>query len=65
MADWAYELEPTAEGCRVTETWTDRRGGLLSAAGRLVSGVSDRSAFTAHSIEQTLAAVKDRAERQE
>ena len=24
VADWAYSFEPTASGCRVTESWTDR-----------------------------------------
>lgn len=65
VADWAYEVEPADTGCRLTETWTDRRGALVSAAGRLVSGVGDRAAFTARSIEQTLERVKARAERQE
>ena len=26
VASWAYTFEPVAEGCRVTETWTDDRG---------------------------------------
>jgi len=65
VAEWSYDLEPAPEGCRLTETWTDRRGALVTAAGRLVSGVSDRAAFTAQSIEQTLDRVKSRAERQD
>lgn len=64
VADWAYDIEPEGDGCRLTETWTDRRGGLITVAGRLVSGVSDRSAFTAQSIERTLAGVKEAAEKQ-
>ena len=62
VATWAYELEPVAGGCRVTETWTDRRGRLVSAAGRLMTGVQDREAFTASSIETTLVRVKATAE---
>lgn len=65
VAEWAYDLEPAPDGCRLTETWTDRRGRLITLAGRLVSGVGDRAGFTAQSIEQTLARVKDRAERQD
>ena len=65
VAEWSYELEPTEQGCRLTETWTDRRGALIGAAGLLVSGVRDRAAFTAQSIEQTLNRVKSRAERQD
>lgn len=62
VARWAYELEPTAEGCRLTETWTDRRSRLMARLGALTTGVSDRAAFTAQSIEHTLARVKDCAE---
>ncbi len=64
VADWAYAIEPDGDGSRLTETWTDRRGGLITLAGRLVSGVVDRSAFTVESIERTLAGVKQAAEKQ-
>lgn len=64
-AEWAYEVEPVGAGCRLTETWTDRRGALVSVLGKVVTGVADRSAFTTRSIEQTLERVKERAERQE
>lgn len=64
VADWSYDIEPEGDGCRLTETWTDRRGGLITLAGRLVSGVADRSDFTARSIERTLAGVKAAAEQQ-
>lgn len=62
VARWSYDLEPTAAGCRVTETWEDRRGALISKGGVVLTGVKDRTAFTATSIEATLAAVKTRAE---
>ena len=62
VARWAYELEPTADGCRLTETWTDRRGRLMVTLGKLTTGVADRAGFTAQSIEQTLERVKQRAE---
>lgn len=62
VAQWAYELEPAPGGCRLTETWTDRRGRLMTRLGALTTGVSDRAAFTARSIEHTLARVKARAE---
>ena len=64
-AEWAYVLEPAGDGCRLTESWSDRRGALMVQLGKLVTGVSDRGAFTARSIEQTLERVKERAERQE
>ena len=62
VAQWSYALTPTEGGCRLTETWEDRRGALVSRLGQLTTGVQDRTAFTAKSIEQTLAAVKHAAE---
>ena len=64
VSQWSYEVEPVDGGCRLTETWTDRRGALMTRIGRLASGVADREGFTAQSIEQTLARVKARAEQQ-
>ena len=64
-AEWAYVVEPEGAGCRLTETWSDRRNGLMTLLGKVATGVGDRGAFTATSIEQTLARVKERAERQE
>jgi len=55
VADWAYRLEPTATGCRVTETWTDRRGRLVRALGKPVSGVADRATHNRTTMERTLA----------
>jgi hypothetical protein len=64
VSRWAYEVTPRPGGCTVTETWTDRRGRAMGLIGLLASGVSDRAAFTARSIEQTLAALKTHAEGQ-
>ena len=63
VAQWSYELAAApGGGCQVTETWVDRRGRLVGLVGRLLTGVQDREAFTANSIETTLARVKARAE---
>ena len=62
VARWSYDLEPTPEGCRVTERWDDRRGRLVTVLGRLLTGVEDRAAFTANSLQQTLSKVKAAAE---
>lgn len=62
VARWSYDVEPSPGGCRLTETWEDRRGRLITVAGRLVTGVADREAHTAVGIEATLAAVKVAAE---
>jgi hypothetical protein len=58
VARWAYDVAPRG----VTETWLDRRGRLMTGIGLLATGVADRESYTATSIEQTLAAVKRRAE---
>lgn len=63
VARWSYDVTPTGTGCRVTETWEDRRGALVSRAGVLLTGVGDRTAFTAESIARTLAQVKAHAEQ--
>ena len=62
VAQWSYELEPVDGGTRLTETWQDRRGGLVGSLGKVLTGVGDREAFTATSVEHTLAAVKAAAE---
>lgn len=62
VARWSYDLEPTASGCRLTESWHDRRGRLFARTAGLTTGVADRTAFTATSIEQTLSKIKERAE---
>ena len=62
VAQWSYELTPTAQGCTLTETWEDRRGWLVTRLGALTTGVQDRAAFTSKSIDHTLAAVKAAAE---
>jgi hypothetical protein len=65
VSRWTYDIAPAAGGCRLTETWEDRRGRVIDVLGRLVTGVQDRSAFTAESIERTLAAVREAAEAEQ
>lgn len=62
VARWSYDLEPTAVGCRLTESWEDRRGWLVTTVGGLLTGVADRESHTADNLESTLAAVKAAAE---
>jgi uncharacterized protein YndB with AHSA1/START domain len=62
VADWTYDFEPTAGGCRVTETWTDRRGRIATMLGKPVSGVEDRAAHNRAGMEQTLDRLKAAAE---
>lgn len=58
IARWGYTFVPTADGCTVTEEWTDRRPGWFKLPAGVVTGVMDREAATARSIEQTLATLK-------
>ncbi len=55
VARWAYAIEPTGDGCRVTETWTDQRGPLLPLLGKIASGVADRNVHNRAGMETTLA----------
>lgn len=62
IAEWRYDFEPTATGCRVTETWIDQRGRLAKALGKPVSGVADRASHNRAGMEQTLERLKEAAE---
>jgi len=62
VAQWAYALDPTPTGCRVTETWTDQRGQLVKSLGKPVSGVGDRAAHNRQTMERTLAQLAAAAE---
>jgi hypothetical protein len=57
IAEWAFDIEATEGGCRVTESWTDRRGGLMKKLGGVASGVDDRVEHNRVGMEQTLAGV--------
>jgi uncharacterized protein YndB with AHSA1/START domain len=62
VADWNYEVEPTATGCRVTETWIEQRPGWFKPLSQLVTGVSDRATTNRAGMEQTLERVAAAAE---
>jgi len=62
VAEWAYTFDPTASGCRVTETWTDQRGRVATMLGKPISGVADRAEHNRAGMEQTLAGLKAAAE---
>ena len=62
VATWRYRIEPTDGGCRVEESWTDDRGTIVRALGRLVTGVADRADHNRAGMEQTLAALARAAE---
>jgi uncharacterized protein YndB with AHSA1/START domain len=54
VAEWEYTFEPAGTGCRVTETWTDRRGRIVTVLGKPVSGVGDRATHNRDGMETTL-----------
>lgn len=55
FAKWGYVIEPTAEGCRVTETWEEGRPDEIIEFTSQMSGVSDRATHNRAGMEQTLA----------
>ncbi|MFN8019318.1 MAG: SRPBCC family protein [Acidimicrobiales bacterium] len=62
VAEWGYAVEATEGGCRLTETWTDRRGGFMKFASKLVTGVEDREAHNSSGMEATLQRIAAAAE---
>jgi hypothetical protein len=63
VARWAYAIEATSTGSRVTESWTDRRSALSKWIGGKSSGVAHRDQFTVQSIQTTLDNLKKTLEQ--
>jgi Polyketide cyclase / dehydrase and lipid transport len=63
VARWAYAVEATPTGSRVTESWTDRRSALSKWIGGKSSGVARRDEFTVQSIQTTLDNLKNTLEQ--
>jgi hypothetical protein len=61
IARWEFSIEPTAGGCRVTETWTDRRNALVRKQGDSDGFV--RAEYTKESIRTTLERLKQFCEQ--
>ena len=63
-ATWSYDIEPTANGCKVTEGWTDTRSGVfkVGAVTKLATGVADRTGYAQELMDATLANIKKAAE---
>jgi uncharacterized protein YndB with AHSA1/START domain len=62
IAEWRYEIESTTTGCRVTETWTDRRSSLGKILGRAATAIGDRAEHNRKGMEETLRRLAERAE---
>jgi uncharacterized protein YndB with AHSA1/START domain len=53
-ATWGYRIEPTADGCRVTEWCDDLRPESTLELSRQISGIDDRSARNRETMSGTL-----------
>ena len=62
IARWQYEIEPTDDGCRVTESMWDDRPGWFRKPAQLATGVGDRIGKNSANIAATLERLKRRAE---
>lgn len=54
FATWAYSIEATENGCRVTEYWEDKRPQEMRGQPSEVSGVTDRVGHNRTGMEVTL-----------
>lgn len=62
VSRWTYEFSPEGQGCRVRETWTDRRPGWMDPLSAPVMGIRDRKEHNRSGMEGTLQALRQRAE---
>jgi hypothetical protein len=62
ISHWEYTFEPDGGGCRVTESWKDRRPLWMKLTSIPVMAVADRAAHNTKGMEATLAALKVAAE---
>ena len=59
VAEWSYDVETTAAGCRVTESWTDQRSRFFKPVAERVTGRREpRRTTTGPAMEQTLDRLK-------
>ncbi len=65
ISRWEYRIVPEADGCSVTETWTDRRTGvrgrIITAAGSVIIP-GPRDEHNRRNIRTSLAGLKELAE---
>jgi uncharacterized protein YndB with AHSA1/START domain len=54
VARWSYTFEPAPGGCRVEESWQDRRGLVIKVLGVLATGVADRAEHNRATMTATL-----------
>lgn len=62
VSEWAYDLEATDAGCRVTESWSERRPGWFRPVAEMATGVKNRPQRTRESMTTTLERLATAAE---
>ena len=63
ISTWSYDFEPDGAGCKVVESWTDRRPTWMKLASAPVMQVADRGAHNRRTMQATLAALRAAAEK--
>jgi uncharacterized protein YndB with AHSA1/START domain len=62
ISEWAYRIAPTKDGCKVTETWVERRPAWMRISSIPLMGIVDRGGHNRAGMRATLAALKEAAE---
>jgi len=62
ISNWCYEFEPTAEGCRVTESREDHRSRVIKVTGRVLG--RHNAAHAKSEMAATLANLAGAAEKE-
>jgi uncharacterized protein YndB with AHSA1/START domain len=62
ISQWSYEFVADGDGCRVVETWNDRRPGWMIRTSPVMMGVSDRPGHNRAGMEATLSRLRTAAE---
>ncbi len=55
FSKWSYTIEPTDDGCVVTETWDEGRPEKVIEMTKSISGVAERGPHNRAGMEETLA----------
>ncbi|MFN2614852.1 MAG: SRPBCC family protein [Actinomycetota bacterium] len=63
IAEWEYEFEPAPTGCRVTETFRDKRALPLALLGNAALGITDRAEHNRKTMVETLSRLANAAEK--
>jgi uncharacterized protein YndB with AHSA1/START domain len=58
IAEWTYEFAPEGSGCRVSESWSDKRPPWMVRLSSAIMGISDRAQHNRKTMEATLASLR-------